>query len=87
MLHKKSSIERVMGAPPFVGGLRGSVIGKGGPNKENGSGANVVALGENKSTVGVGGDSTNRIPATLLISCRGFVVMVSARGESKGASE
>lgn len=76
-----------MGASPFVGGLRGSVIGEGCPNTENGSGENEVALGENKSTVGVGGDCTNRIPAMLLISCRGFVVMVSARGESKRASE
>lgn len=83
--HRMSSIERVMGASPLVGGLRGSTIGAGCPKTEKGSGVNDVALGENKSAVGVGGDCTNRIPAKPLTSCRGFVVMVSTRGESKAS--
>jgi hypothetical protein len=53
------------------------------PKKANGSVGKEDSRGENKPSVGVGGDSTNRIPATSGTSWSGFVVIVSALGESK----
>lgn len=82
----------MIGASPLVGGLRGSAACAGRPNpiirpkNENGSGGKDDSLGENKPSVGVGGDSTNRMPATSGTSRRAFVVIVSALGESKADS-
>lgn len=82
-------MERIIGASPLVGGLRGSAAGGGRvnpmmrPKKANGSVGKEDSRGENKPSVGVGGDSTNRIPATSGTSWSGFVVIVSALGESK----
>lgn len=75
-----------MGVSPLVGGLLGSATCSGLPNGVNGFRGNVETRGENRPSTGVGGDSTNRIPATSECSCRGLFVIVSARGDIRASS-
>ena len=46
--YKRSSIDRIIGASPFVGGLLGSATTGGLPNVEKGSRGNMPARGENR---------------------------------------
>lgn len=57
-------MERMIGASPRVGGLRGSTTWGGRPKYEKGSRGNMSSLGEKSPPVGVAGYSTKRIPAT-----------------------
>jgi len=82
-----SSIDLTIGVSPTFGGLRGSWFCIGRPNGKNGSRGHIVSRGENKPSPGVGGTSTNCIPANEVNgSCKGFLVIVSARGDSSAGS-
>lgn len=71
----------------MVGGLLGSATWGGRPKGRKGSRGNMVSLGENSPSLGVGGDSTNFIPAiSEYESCRALLVIVSARGDIKASS-
>jgi hypothetical protein len=85
--YKTSSMERVIGVSPFVGGLLGSVTCVGRPKDCNISRGYEDCRGENRLSAGVGGCSTNFIPAiSVNESCKGLLVMVSARGDNKASS-
>ncbi len=86
LVHRKSSMERVIGASPFVGGLRGSSSTAmearwrgGGKNDDRG---NSKARGEKR--LGVGGASTSEVKPREKLWI-GLLVISSNRGDNRSS--